>query len=82
MNNNSLSNIAEGLQKPILKDEKWQIINILEKLPSRPKTLDEAEGMIVSAYQNYLEKSWISKLKSDNKTAVHYKVLYSIKEKP
>jgi peptidyl-prolyl cis-trans isomerase SurA len=82
MNNNSLSTIEVGLQKPILKDEKWQIINILEKLPSRPKTLDEAEGMIVSAYQNYLEKSWISKLKSDNKTAVDYKVLYSIKEKP
>ena len=42
----------------------------------------EAEGIIVSAYQNHLEKEWIKKLRSENEINVNYDALYSIKEKP
>ncbi len=78
----SLSEISIGLQKPKFKDNKWEIINILELIPSRPKTLEEAEGKIVSEYQNQLEKDWIAELKKKNKVSINYDTLYSIKEKP
>ena len=80
--NSSLDDISIGLQKPMLKDEKWQITNILEVIPARVKTLEEAEGKIISEYQSQLEKNWISKLKKENKVNVNFKTLYSIKEKP
>ena len=51
---------------------------------TRPKTkeLKEAEGIIVSAYQNYLEESWIKSLKKKYAIKIDYNTLYSIKEKP
>lgn len=82
VNNSPESSVTIGLLKPILKDKKWKIINIIEVLPSRPKTLDEAEGIIVSEYQNFLEKSWLKELKENNEVKVNLETLYSIKEKP
>ena len=81
-NNSSLETISIGLQKPSYKDGKWEIINIVEAIPSRPKTLEEAEGIVVSAYQNELENRWLIELKAKNKIKVHYKTLYTINEKP
>jgi peptidyl-prolyl cis-trans isomerase SurA len=80
--NLDVSSITVGLQKPILEDQKWKMINIIEILPSRPKTLNEAEGIIVSEYQSFLEKSWLIELKKNNNVQVNLETLYSIKEKP
>ena len=71
-----------GTTKPFLIDQKWMFINITELLPARTKTIDEAEGLIVSAYQNYLEKIWLEELKSKNEIKINFETLYSIKEKP
>jgi len=74
--------LKKGLNKPIFINGQWIFINVLEKLPARPKYLGEAEGLIVSAYQNYLEQEWLENLKKENKIEVNYDILYSIKEKP
>ena len=44
--------------------------------------MDEAEGLIVTAYQNHLEKIWLEELKSKNEIKINFETLYSIKEKP
>ena len=80
--NSNLESASIGLQKPTFKNGKWQLINIIETLPSRNKTIEEAEGLIVSAYQNYLEEKWLSELKSENNVQINYETLFSIKEKP
>ena len=80
--NKSYSELNEGITKPIKVNEKYIILNIYEKLDSRNKLLNEAEGIIVSAYQNHLEKEWIKKLRSENEITINYDALYSIKEKP
>ena len=80
--NTTYESLKKGLNKPVFINGKWIFINVLEKLPARPKYLGEAEGLIVSAYQNYLEQEWLENLKKENKIEVNYDILYSIKEKP
>jgi len=80
--NTTYESLKKGLNKPVFFNGQWIFINVLEKLPARPKYLGEAEGLIVSAYQNYLEQEWLENLKKENKIEVNYDILYSIKEKP
>ena len=53
-----------------------------EKLVKRLKEFNEAEGIIVSGYQNFLEDSWLKSLKEKYKIEINNDILYSIKEKP
>ena len=47
-------------------------------VPPSPKTLEEARGQYLSAYQDELEKEWISALRKEHKIGVKKKVLKSI----
>ena len=78
----SYEDLKKGINNPILTNNKWLFIYVKEKLETRPKELKEAEGIIVSAYQNYLEESWIKDLKKKYSIKIDYDTLYSIKEKP
>ena len=80
--NTNYLDIKEGLNNPIFIDNKWVFVFVKEKLVKRQKELKEAEGIIVSAYQNYLEESWIKILKEKYTINIDYTILHSIKEKP
>ncbi len=56
-------------------NEILQIQNIL--LPS-PKPLEEIKGLIVSEYQDVLEKEWIEQLHKDNKIWVDRQTIYTL----
>lgn len=43
-----------------------------------PKTLNEAKGLYISAYQDYLEKEWIKSLRKKHKIKVRKRLLKSI----
>jgi peptidyl-prolyl cis-trans isomerase SurA len=47
-------------------------------IPPEPKTLDEARGMYISEYQNFLEKEWLKELRKKYKVKVNKKLLKSI----
>ena len=80
--NSSYEDLEKGINNPTLINNKWFFIYAKEKLDQRQKELKEAEGIIVSAYQNYLEESWIKSLKKKYAIKIDYNTLYSIKEKP
>ena len=80
--NSSYEVLEKGINNPIFINNKWIEIYVKEKLDQRQKELKEAEGIIVSAYQNYLEESWIRNLKKKYEIKIDYETLYSIKEKP
>lgn len=73
---------ADGLNKPVLLDGKYIFVVIQKRLPSQPKTLQEAKGIITADYQDYLEKNWLEALKAKYSVEVNKDVLYTIKNKP
>jgi peptidyl-prolyl cis-trans isomerase SurA len=80
--NLAFEDLEKGFNGPFNHQEKWVLIYIEDKLPQRNKELKEAEGIIVSAYQNYLENQWLSSLKEKHKISINFETLYSIKQKP
>lgn len=72
----------EGINKPVMQDNKYVLIAIDQVLPAGPKALKEARGAFTAAYQEYLEKQWIEELKAKYEVTVNKDVLYSIKNKP
>ncbi|WP_321375578.1 peptidylprolyl isomerase [uncultured Draconibacterium sp.] len=49
-----------------------------DKIEPEPKTLDEARGLFISDYQDYLEKQWLKELRSKHKVKVNKKLLKTI----
>lgn len=80
--NLAFKDLEKGFNGPFNYQEKWVLIYVEDKLPQRNKELKEAEGIIVSAYQNYLENQWLSNLKEKHEISINYETLYSIKQKP
>jgi peptidyl-prolyl cis-trans isomerase SurA len=76
------SGISNGINKPFLHDNKYYLVNLINEIPSKPKEIYEAEGAITAAYQEYLEKKWLSELSEKYNIEVNYDVLYSIVNKP
>tara|TARA_B100001758_G_scaffold81904_1_gene69639 strand:- start:48050 stop:49972 length:1923 start_codon:yes stop_codon:yes gene_type:complete len=69
----------KGISRDIvLKDGSYILVDIHEVLPSVSKVMDEARGMVISDYQNALEKEWLSVLKSKYSIKINTKVLYSL----
>ena len=80
--NTSFKELKKGFNEFKNTNDKWTTIYVEEKLPVANKKLEECEGLVVSAYQNYLEKVWIENLKKNHTIEVNYETLYSIKNKP
>ena len=49
-----------------------------DKIAPEPKTLEEARGLYISEYQNYLEQEWLKKLHKKYKIKVNKKLLKTI----
>lgn len=58
---------------------RYTIVNITKIIPAGAKTLDEARGAAIAAYQNHLEEEWINSLKAKYQVEINKDVLYSIK---
>ena len=80
--NTNFDNLNYGANKPIFANGKWYLFFVKEKLVTRTKEFNEAEGIIVSGYQSFLEESWLRSLKEKYNIEINYDILYSIKEKP
>ncbi len=69
----------EGLSGVEYIKNSFNIIRISKVLAPSVKPLSEIKGIIISEYQNYLEKEWIRELKAKYTVVVDQEVLKSIK---
>ncbi|MCC6819014.1 MAG: peptidylprolyl isomerase [Bacteroidia bacterium] len=60
---------------------RFAVIQIHEMLPAGKKTLNEARGVIISDYQNYLEKIWLEALMTKYPISVNETAYNAIKAK-
>jgi peptidyl-prolyl cis-trans isomerase SurA len=55
----------------VQKDGRYYAVTIDQTLPAGPKTLAEARGQATSDYQTYLEKEWISQMRTTRPVKVN-----------
>ena len=55
----------------VQKDGRYYAVTIDQVLPPGPKTLAEARGQATSDYQTYLEKEWITKMRTERPVKVN-----------
>ena len=73
--------IAKANNKfPFIYNDNTNIIFIQKKLEPSPKPLSEVRGLVVSDYQNYLERVWVAELKKKHKVKINQNVLEEIKQ--
>jgi peptidyl-prolyl cis-trans isomerase SurA len=65
----------------MLDDSSYRFIVVKALLAPEPKTLKEAKGYVVSDYQEYLEKTWISELRRKYPIIVNEDVLKALIKK-
>jgi len=70
--------VKPGLSDDIAVDGSVVVVDMKEVLPAAPRTLDEARGLVTAAYQDHLEKEWVSALRKKYEVVIDQDVLYSI----
>jgi peptidyl-prolyl cis-trans isomerase SurA len=81
--NETLDSIGwnKGMTKDFNKNGSVVFVDVKQKLPAQPKTLEEAKGLITADYQQYLEKDWIETLKKTYPVVVHQEVVETVIKK-
>lgn len=69
----------EGITEMKQENGKFVFIHKHAKLQPEPKKLNEARGLVIAQYQNYLEEQWIKELREKYEFSVNKKVLKKIK---
>lgn len=70
-----------GITGDIPKDNQIAFVKVKRLIPSGPKSLEEAKGLITADYQNQLEKEWIESLRTKYPVVVYQEVVDSIATK-
>lgn len=65
---------------PSTVDKTTKIVRVLEVRDPEPKTLNEAKGLVISAYQQQLEEDWLNELKAKYPVTVNEKTLEKVKQ--
>ena len=70
----------KGYSENLPKGQGIAFISIEEVIPPQVKALNEARGLVISDYQNYLEKQWISSLKAKHNIKINAQLLQEVKK--
>ncbi len=70
---------TKGISKTVKKDNRVFFVDIKEVLQPSYKTLDEARGLIISDYQDQIEKEWVKELREKYNFKVNKTTLKKLK---
>lgn len=73
---------TEYVSSPILTaNNKYEITQLYNILPEKPRAFDECRGYVVAAYQEFLEKKWLEDLKKKYPVSVNNNIFDSLVKK-
>jgi peptidyl-prolyl cis-trans isomerase SurA len=86
MNKYEIDDLTFAKGKIIKKDinpiyesnNKFYVLKVANIIPAGPKTISEAKGIIISDYQNHLEKKWLSELYNKYQFKVNDNIIYNL----
>ena len=70
--------VIKGINPILEQNNKFYAIKVTDIIASSPKTLKEARGIVISDYQNHLEKIWISELTKKYNIKINEDVIYNL----
>ena len=65
----------------IQSDNSVKIYNLIDFKNGKQKSFEEARGLVITDYQNFLESVWMKELEKKYPAEIYYDVLYSILKK-
>jgi peptidyl-prolyl cis-trans isomerase SurA len=71
-------NLKKGITSVIPYNGKFYVLKISEIIQPTPKSLKEAKGLIVSDYQNFLEKNWLDELNKKYSFRINEEIIYNL----
>lgn len=72
---------AVAFSKPLEQDGRYFVVGITEIIPAGIKSFEEARGLVISDYQQYLEEVWIKDLKESYDVDINQDVLKKVIQK-
>ena len=69
----------KGLSKLVNVDGNNYLVRIYEILPAGLKSFDECKGIVISDYQDYLEKEWIKELRNKYQVEINQSELNKLR---
>jgi len=67
-----------GMTKDFKHGNSTVFVNVKQKIPAQPKSLEEAKGLVTADYQAFLEKEWIDSLRTKYPVKIHQEVVDSV----
>ncbi len=67
-----------GITKNISKNNQVVFVDVKKFMPSQPKSLEEAKGLVTADYQTFLEKEWIDSLRAKYPVIIHQAVVDTV----
>ncbi len=58
----------------------FYFVDVKNIMPAGPKKIEECRGKVINDYQQYLESTWISKLKSEFDVKVNRTIFEAVKQ--
>jgi len=67
-----------GLNKIFERNDEYYVFKVEDVLQPRTREFKEAKGLVTAAYQNKLEKDWLTSLRKSHKIEIHQEALYAV----
>lgn len=72
--------MKNGISQIYHSNDSYIVVQVNDILPEGPKELDDVRGVVVSNYQNEVEKNWMESLHNKYKVEVNKKTLKKLKK--
>lgn len=75
----SLKTFKQGINKAYANQDVYYVFRVKQVLAAREREFSEAKGLVTAAYQNQMEKEWLTALRQKYSIQINEEALHSLK---